>query len=87
MHKVRAKFQVTGKQKYEPHDPEDPRTQILMEAVTQGSEENKIFGKWTPCGYLNLYLSDSVAEYFEPGKEYYLDFIRHEDDKPIPQDE
>jgi hypothetical protein len=39
--------------------------------VTQGSEENKAFFKWTPSGSLEF--GTVQAQAFEIGKEYYLD--------------
>lgn len=41
--------------------------------VTTGSEEDKAFWEATPAGSLSL--STIKADFFEPGKSYYLDFI------------
>lgn len=42
--------------------------------VTGTSEENEKFFKWTPCGRLELDVLNN--QYFEVGKEYYIDIIR-----------
>jgi len=39
--------------------------------VTDGSEENKEFFKWTPGGKLELAVLKN--QYFVPGREYYVD--------------
>ena len=41
-------------------------------AVTNGSDENKDFWKWTPSGKLEFQCLNSNVN-FIPGKEYYLD--------------
>lgn len=68
---VRAKFVCRGKEK----DPHNDYTNIQLEAVTDGSEENKSFWKYTPSGRLEMSIDNPDAvEHFEVGKEYYLDF-------------
>lgn len=48
---------------------------VRLSPVTTGSEENEKFYKYTPGGVVVLeVVSPEVAEYFEKGKEYYLDF-------------
>lgn len=42
-----------------------------FEPVMEGSEENKQFFKYTPGGQLHLHVINK--QYFEQGKEYYLD--------------
>lgn len=39
--------------------------------VCSGSEENKKFFESTPSGKIEI---NSVGDFFEPGKEYYIDF-------------
>lgn len=41
------------------------------------TEENKRFHKYTPSGTLHMNVDNPIAlEYFELGKEYYLDFTK-----------
>lgn len=48
--------------------------------VTGGGQENEQFFKATPSGKLELsVVKAEVADKFEPGKEYYLDFTPAED--------
>ncbi len=42
-------------------------------AVTNGSKENEEFFKWTPS--LTFTAGVCKRSDFEPGKEYYLDFV------------
>lgn len=49
-----------------------------LSAVYPGNDpnhENAMFFKWTPYGQIELgTLNPTAAEYFEIGKEYYVDF-------------
>ena len=49
---------------------------VKMSAVMDGDGENGDFNKYTPNGSFEMWISPETkaAEYFEPGKEYYLDF-------------
>ena len=68
---VRAKFCCRDKSKDEHNDYHN----IVLEAVTDGSDENKSFWKHTPSGRLEMSIDNPAAvEQFEVGKEYYLDF-------------
>lgn len=68
---VRAKFKVLRTIKTE------AGTEIMMEPVTSGSEENKLFFKYTPFGECNIgTINEEVAKQFSPGDEFYLDFIK-----------
>ena len=72
MKQVRAKFFC-----HEVRDtPEYEQKLITLFAVTSGSEENKSFSKYTPSGnvYLSISYETMASEFFEEGKEYYLDF-------------
>jgi len=44
--------------------------------VNQGSEENKVFGKNTPSGEIQMRVEKDSEAYgeFEPGQEFYVDF-------------
>jgi len=45
---------------------------VSLTAVTNGSEENKSFWKYTPSGKLEFNCINENVK-FIPGKEYYLD--------------
>lgn len=48
---------------------------LSFSPVYTGSEENKEFFKYTPGGDFSIYTVNlAVAEKFEMGKEYYVDF-------------
>lgn len=69
---VRTKFQVgsVSKTMYGHHT-------VVLQAVTNGSEENNEFWKWTPSGKIELNcINDDAVKQFEPGKEYYVDFTQ-----------
>ena len=66
---VRAKFKCVDK------SGSENDTQIKLEAVTSGSEENKTFFKYTPSGQISMgTINKEAAAQFEVGKEYYIDF-------------
>lgn len=72
MSKVRAKFvcnRVTDSPEYE-------QKLVGFTPVIEGSEENKSFSKYTPAGSAELSISyeTQAANFFEEGKEYYVDF-------------
>lgn len=49
---------------------------VTLSPVTSGSEENKVFYKFTPYGSIALNtINDSAMEAFgDPGDEFYVDF-------------
>lgn len=48
---------------------------ITLRPVTNGSDENKSFYQYTPAGSIELtVVTQGVADMFEPGKEYFVDF-------------
>ena len=68
---VRAKFKCCSVVKNDEH------ATIRLDAVTNGSEENKEFFKYTPSGSLALYCVNAAAsEQFVEGAEYYLDITK-----------
>jgi hypothetical protein len=78
---VRAKFKVNKKTEMLGWSgiQNEVMVTVTMNPVTSGSEENKEFYKYTPSGSLDIsVMPKSVADFFELGKEYYLDFIRAE---------
>jgi hypothetical protein len=76
MEKVRAKFQCVKIES----QPDSKQKLVDFLAVTDGSEENKSFAKFTPAGgaYLNISDETPASNFFEEGKEYYLDFVKVE---------
>ena len=68
MQKTRAKFFLADK---------DPQNQsITMFAVTAGSPENDQFFAATPAGTVSMnFLNPKAFNFFEKGKDYYVDFI------------
>lgn len=76
MPKVRAKFVCNGIQ----DDSFNQQKQVSLTPVISGSEENKSFSKYTPGGSVHLSISyeTQAANFFEEGKEYYLDFTKAE---------
>ena len=49
--------------------------QANLNAVCGGPEENYSSNKATPSGHLTISINkEGAMNYFEPGKEYYLDF-------------
>ncbi len=75
---VRAKFVVESYEtrKANTRDPqsEELRT-ITLTAVTDGSEENKKFFRWTPNGMIKIgILNPEAWKRLELGKQYFVDF-------------
>lgn len=76
---VRAKF-VVQRVVDSPYDSgENQGKEVILWAVSCGSKENEEFFKYTPSGTIQLSIvNPTAAEQFEPGKEYYVDFIKAE---------
>ncbi len=71
---IRAKFKVQSYETSLSHQGEELRT-VKLNAVIDGSPENKEFFKWTPSGSISIgMLAASTWKNFELGKEYYVDF-------------
>ncbi len=70
MPNIRAKF------KCESVNETEANKEAELCVVTTGSEENKSFSKYTPCGRIriNIDKDTEAANLFVPGKEYYVDF-------------
>ena len=66
---VRCKFECIRKTIYEDW------VEYEFSAVTQGSEENKNFFKFTPNGTLKFGCVNPTVD-FIVGKEYYLDLLQ-----------
>lgn len=65
---IRAKFKCSSKTEY-PHG-----YKVELDPVTQGSEENEKFFKYTPYGKLEIgTINPEVASQIEVGKEYFID--------------
>lgn len=68
--KVRAKFRCESVITYA-----NGQATISLDAVTDGSEENKSFWKYTPNGRLEMTIDNKeAARQFVAGQDYYLDF-------------
>jgi hypothetical protein len=67
--KTRCKFTCQGNTAQGENNGSD----ILLRAVTSGSEENDSFFHATPYGELNMRVTNETASIFEVGKTYYLD--------------
>jgi len=67
---VRAKFVVDSITQHR------GGTTVILVPVTNGSEENKTFWKYTPSGKLEMWMNEGVeaAGMFTIGQEYYIDF-------------
>lgn len=65
---VRAKFKCLFK------DPGESGS-VTLEAVIDGSEENKEFFSYTPSGRIQIgTVNPEAFKQFAPGQEYYVDF-------------
>lgn len=70
---VRTKFKCKEVSNSSPNTDENGKT-IKLEAVIDGSDENKEFFRWTPGGEISFSCVNAAAsEQFEVGKEYYVD--------------
>lgn len=78
MQKTRCKFFCSVVK-----DNGDETKSITLDAVYNGSEENKEFFKYTPSGQLQFGCANAAAtEMFVEGKEYYIDIIQAVPDAP-----
>lgn len=70
---VKAKFKCSG---VSVDEQNEGNKFVTLEAVTDGSEENKSFAKYTPNGSVQINISRETPayDYFEGGKQYYLTF-------------
>ena len=58
---------------------------FVFEAVISGdSDENKSFSRWTPSLQLTMNVTNPDCD-FEPGREYYLDFVRAPRANELPE--
>ena len=83
---VRAKFVVESYEtrKSNTRDPESEELRsVKLIAVTDGSEENKRFFRWTPNGTISIgILNPEAWKQLELGKSYYVDFTEAPDATP-----
>ena len=71
---VRAKFKCVKKA---PSHQSSDEGNVRLEAVIDGSEENKEYFSYTPFGVLDLgILNPPAFSQFEVGQEYYLDITK-----------
>ena len=86
-HQVVAKMQCHGNTSVPQSDVEQPHLfSISLGGVWEGSteaqrkSENAIFGHWTPMADLKMSIRNpAAAEFFKPGKKYYLTFTEAPD--------
>lgn len=71
---VLAKFKVLSVERFDEYE----NTNVSLEPVYDGSEENKSFSKYTPAGNINLTISDETEAcgYFQENTEYYVKFTK-----------
>jgi len=68
MNAVKAKFVCQSTQR------DGGLEEVRLSPVTDGSEEDNTFSKYTPSGLLELSITnENVFGFFEVGKKYYLD--------------
>lgn len=68
--KVRAKFICQEVTQYS-----GGSKKVRLTPVTGGSDEDKLFWKYTPSGELSMTIDNPPAsDMFVPGQTYYLDF-------------
>ncbi|MEH2169330.1 MAG: hypothetical protein V7K41_29950 [Nostoc sp.] len=68
---MRCKFEVTSLTRY----AGIPSVKVELHPAMGQDEEDRKFWKITPTGKIELMIDDSNnVNYFEVGKEYYLDF-------------
>lgn len=74
---VRAKFKCHSKEMRE-LGGSDAAYLTFFASYGEGND-NKDWSKWTPTGALNMSITNPAAfDWFEVGKEYYLDFTEAE---------
>lgn len=68
---MRAKFHTESVTNYA-----GGNTSVVLSPVSKGaSDENTQFWQYTPSGKLEMFITNpSATQFFEPGKDYYLDF-------------
>jgi len=67
---MRAKFKCNSVTTYE-----SGSVTAHLKPVIGGSEENRSFWNYSPGGSLELNITNpNAVNFFQPGKEYYLDF-------------
>lgn len=75
---VRAKFYVYSLRQF----ASTGQVAVELWPVTDGSEENKNFWKYTPAGKIEMTIDNPEAvKQLELGKEFYVDFTKAEEDK------
>lgn len=73
---VRAKFRLDS-EVTRTHAGGYSQKTLEFRAVGDNNPENSQFAKATPSGTLQIVVeNESAAEYFTPGEEYFLDFIK-----------
>jgi hypothetical protein len=74
---IRAKFKCLAVVEDKGPDGAKYQEQVSFCAVTDASEDNKSWSKWTPSGSLSMSITNhEVWGAFEVDKEYFLDFTK-----------
>lgn len=72
---VRAKFKVESYETHLDHQTKDELRNIKLTPVTNNSDENKQFFRWTPFGKIEIgTLNPEAWKNFPLGAEVYVDF-------------
>lgn len=71
---MRAKFKVETLDKQEDH------CNVELRALTQHDADNEEFWKYTPAGYMQMYITNPAAfDSLELGQVYYIDLTKVSD--------
>lgn len=80
MKNVRCKFTCREVKKTESAET------VSLSPVSSGTPEDNTYSKYTPCGSLELSITnEAVFGFFKPGKAYYLDVEQVPDPEPVEQ--
>lgn len=72
---IRCKVSIGSKEEYAGND--------MVKVVASPVYGDPVYGKYTPCGSINLTMVKDAAAKLELGKQYYVDFTPVEEIKDI----
>lgn len=67
---VRAKFFVSEVSYY----PDQAKVVLRPVTANPPGSENEAFFRWTPAGEITIYSRTEIADRFQPGQAFYIDF-------------